>query len=120
MCVTPNPPIRVYIGKCAKVTPKEKKMREREIEEYLRLGVKRLGGAAFKFKSLGNAGVPDRIVIVPGGDVYFVELKAEEKRDNLSPLQKNFIQKLENLNCKVRVIASFQEVDEFIEEVMLK
>ena len=30
------------------------------------------------------------------------------------------LQKLKNLNCDVRVIASFQEVDEFIEEVMLK
>lgn len=49
-----------------------------------------------------------------------MELKAEGKRNNLSPLQKNFIQKLKNLNCDVRVIASFQEVDEFIEEVMLK
>ena len=93
-------------------------MREREIEEYLRLGVKRLGGIAFKFTSPGNAGVPDRIVIVPGGDVYFVELKAEGKRENLSPLQRNFINKLKNLNCDARVIASFKEVDEFIEEVM--
>jgi hypothetical protein len=93
---------------------------EREIEAYLVKCVKNKKGLCMKWTSPGNAGVPDRIVIVPGGDVYFVELKAEEKRDNLSPLQKNFIQKLENLNCKVRVIASFQEVDEFIEEVMLK
>ncbi len=96
------------------------KKSEREIEAYLVKSVKNKNGLCMKWTSPGNAGVPDRIVIVPGGDVYFVELKAEEKRDNLSPLQKNFIQKLENLNCKVRVIASFQEVDEFIEEVMLK
>ena len=96
------------------------KKSESEIEAYLVKSVKNKNGLCMKWTSPGNAGVPDRIVIVPGGDVYFVELKAEEKRDNLSPLQKNFIQKLENLNCKVRVIASFQEVDEFIEEVMLK
>ena len=74
----------------------------------------------FLLKVLSYWNLNDRIVIVPGGDIYFVELKAEGKRDNLSPLQKNFIQKLENLNCEVRVIASFQEVDEFIEEVMPK
>lgn len=96
------------------------KKSESEIEAYLVKSVKNKKGLCMKWTSPGNAGVPDRIVIVPGGDIYFVELKAEGKRDNLSPLQKNFIQKLENLNCKVRVIASFQEVDEFIEEVMLK
>ncbi len=96
------------------------KKSESEIEAYLVKSVKNKKGLCMKWTSPGNAGVPDRIVIIPGGDIYFVELKAEGKRDNLSPLQKNFIQKLENLNCEVRVIASFQEVDEFIEEVMPK
>lgn len=96
------------------------KKSECEIEAYLVKSVKNKKGLCMKWTSPGNAGVPDRIVIIPGGDIYFVELKAEGKRDNLSPLQKNFIQKLENLNCEVRVIASFQEVDEFIEEVMPK
>lgn len=96
------------------------KKSESEIEAYLVKSVKNKKGLCMKWTSPGNAGVPDRIVIVPGGDVYFVELKAEGKRGDLSPLQKNFIQKLENLNCEVRVIASFQEVDEFIEEVMPK
>ena len=96
------------------------KKSESEIEAYLVKSVKNKKGLCMKWTSPGNAGVPDRIVIVPGGDVYFVELKAEGKRGDLSPRQKNFIQKLENLNCEVRVIASFQEVDEFIEEVMPK
>ena len=94
------------------------KKSESEIEAYLVKRVKNKKGLCMKWTSPGNAGVPDRIVIVPGGDIYFVELKAEGKRDNLSPLQKNFIQKLENLNCGVRVIASFKEVDNFIKEVM--
>ena len=94
------------------------KKSEREIEAYLVKSVKNKNGLCMKWASPGNAGVPDRIVIVPRGDVYFVELKAEGKRENLSPLQKNFMQKLKNLNCDVRVIASFQEVDKFIEEVI--
>ena len=51
-------------------------------------------------------------------EFYFVELKAEGKRENLSPLQKNFIRKLKSLNCDVRVISSFKEVDNFIKEVI--
>ena len=94
------------------------KKSEREIEAYLVKSVKNKNGLCMKWTSPGNAGVPDRIVIVPGGDVYFVELKAEGKRGDLSPLQRNFMSKLKNLNCDVRVIASFKEVDEFIEEVM--
>ena len=94
------------------------KKSEREIEVYLVKSVKDKKGICMKWTSPGNAGVPDRIVIFPGGDVYFVELKAEGKRENLSHLQRNFINKLKNLNCDARVIASFKEVDEFIEEVI--
>lgn len=94
------------------------KKSEREIEAYLVKNVKNKNGLCMKWISPGNAGVPDRIVIVPGGDIYFVELKAEGRRENLSPLQRNFINKLKNLNCDVRVIASFQEVDDFVKEVM--
>ena len=94
------------------------KKSEKEIEAYLVRSVKNKKGLCMKWTSPGNAGVPDRIIMIPGGKVYFVELKAEGKRGNLSPLQKNFINKLKNLNCDVRVIASFKEVDNFIKEVI--
>lgn len=55
-------------------------MKERDIEVLLRDGVKQLGGKAYKWVSPGNAGVPDRIVILPGGKVIFVELKQENGR----------------------------------------
>ena len=61
-------------------------MKERDIEVLLRDGVKQLGGKAYKWVSPGNAGVPDRIVILPGGKVIFVELKQENGR--LTRLQK--------------------------------
>ena len=52
-------------------------MKESEIEGRLRDGVKRLGGKAFKFVSPGNAGVPDRLVVLPGGKIIFAELKTD-------------------------------------------
>lgn len=52
-------------------------MKESEIEARLVRGVKALGGVAYKFVSPGNVGVPDRVVVLPGGRVIFVELKAE-------------------------------------------
>ena len=42
-------------------------MRESEIERRLAVSVKRLGGMAVKFVSPGLDGVPDRIVLLPGG-----------------------------------------------------
>lgn len=39
-------------------------------------GVKRLGGLALKLECPGYTGVPDRLILLPGGRVRFVELKA--------------------------------------------
>jgi hypothetical protein len=49
--------------------------RESKIEEWLNSQIKKLGCKSYKFVSPGNPGVPDRIYLLPGGKVYFVELK---------------------------------------------
>ena len=48
---------------------------EKEIEAKLVDVVKRHGGMCLKWVCPGWAGVPDRIVLLPGGKVIFVELK---------------------------------------------
>ena len=50
-------------------------MKEREIEGKLRDAVKAMGGVCWKFTSPGNAGVPDRIILMPQGHMAFVEVK---------------------------------------------
>jgi hypothetical protein len=55
-------------------------MREKDIESYLRDQVKKIKGIAYKFESPGNSGVPDRLVLLPDGKIYFVELKAPGKK----------------------------------------
>lgn len=87
-------------------------MREREIESRLRDGVKKLGGLCYKFVSPGNRGVPDRIVILPGGAVYFVELKTEVGR--LSKLQRLQIKRMERLGVQVKVLYGLSEVNAFL------
>ena len=54
-------------------------MQEREVENELREAAIEAGGITMKFVSPGMAGVPDRIVVLPGGVVAFVELKAPGK-----------------------------------------
>jgi len=51
-------------------------MRERDLERYTTTVIKSNGGLALKFISPGYAGVPDRLVLMPGGKMCFVELKA--------------------------------------------
>jgi len=90
-------------------------VRERDIEAYLREKVKQLGGIAYKFVSPGNAGVPDRLVLLPGGRVVFVELKAPGRQP--TPLQLRQQQRIRDLGFTVLVIDSKEEVDEFIKGV---
>lgn len=52
-------------------------MLESYYEDKLRTGVKKLGHGAkcLKFVSPGFSGVPDRIILLPGGRVIFAETK---------------------------------------------
>ena len=87
-------------------------MRERVIEAHLRDGVKRMGGIAYKFTSPGNTGVPDRLVLFPGGRLAFAELKAPGGR--LSRMQERQIERIRGLGFRVSVLSSREEVDLFL------
>lgn len=91
-------------------------MLEKSVEEKLRKEIEKLGGIAFKFESNGNNGVPDRIVILPGGKIYFIELK-RPKGGRFKKLQLYQMNKLEKLGCNVKKIKTYEEVKAFIEEV---
>ena len=77
-------------------------MLEKEIENYLAKEIKKIGGLCYKFVSPGNDGVPDRIAILPDGQIWFIELKAESGR--LSPIQVWQIDRLRQLGVNVAVI----------------
>lgn len=56
-------------------------MLEKEIERRLRAEVKAAGGLCLKWESPGYTGVPDRMILLPGGHILFVELKAPGKKE---------------------------------------
>ena len=56
------------------------KMREKEVEQALVKAVKNVGGSCLKFTCPGFAGVPDRLMLLPGGKIAFIELKAPGKK----------------------------------------
>lgn len=90
-------------------------MTEKDIEEYLRLGVKKQGGIAFKFTSPGNAGVPDRLIVMPGGRIYFVELK--RPGGEARPLQKMQVKRLKDLGCRVLLVDSKESAERFLNDI---
>ena len=89
-----------------------KKISEKVIEEYLRDQVKSKGGKAYKFVSPGNAGVPDRMIVLPGSEVFFVELKAPGKKP--TELQNKKIAALRTLGKDVFVADSKESVDKIL------
>lgn len=91
-------------------------MEEQKIERRLRKEIELISGKALKFVSPGVSGVPDRIVLLPGGKLIFVELKAPGKK--LSPIQEVRKKELEKLGFKVKVIDSIEKVLDFIKEVV--
>ena len=79
---------------------------ERKLCEY----VKSLGGKAYKWVSPGAPGVPDRIVILPGGRIIFIEVKRPGLSDGLSIRQKKVIAALEGLGCTVWRISDMEDL----------
>ncbi len=88
---------------------------ETKIEARLKVKVKKAGGLTLKFLSPGTAGVPDRLVLLPGKKIFFAELKAPGEK--LRPLQIKRKKQLENLGFQVYIIDSCQAVRDFIGEV---
>lgn len=90
-------------------------MRESQIEARLSREMKHAGGLCLKWVSPGCTGVMDRIVLLPGGRVIFVELKQPGGR--LSERQKWMAGELARLGMDVRCLWGKEQVDEFLEEV---
>ena len=90
-------------------------MREKIIEKELVRAVKDKGGIAPKFTSPGFDGMPDRLVLLPGGRMGFVELKAPGKKPRALQLARHRL--LRRLGFKVYVIDEINQIDSVLEEI---
>lgn len=90
-------------------------MREKTIEQKFRAAVKAAGGLAVKFTSPGFDGVPDRIVLLPGGKMAFVEVKAPGEKPR--PLQLARHRLFRRLGFRVYVLDEKSQIGGMIDEI---
>ncbi len=90
-------------------------MLEKVMEQKLVRAVKAAGGLCPKFVSPGMDGMPDRLVLMPGGHMAFVELKAPGKKPR--PLQLCRHDRLRSLGFAVYVVDRPEQITEVIDDL---
>ena len=82
---------------------------EKTVEQHLRQQVKKAGGLALKLVCPGFTGAPDRLILLPGGQMCFAETKDAGKAPR--PRQRRVHEKLRELGFWVFVPDSKAAVD---------
>lgn len=82
-------------------------MREKTVEAALRKAVEDEGGLCLKWVCPGHTGVPDRMILFPGGVIAFVELKRPGAKVKAGGLQEWWREKLKGLGfscCEISTV----------------
>ena len=90
-------------------------MREKTIEQKLVKAVKAVGGIALKLTCPGWGGVPDRLILLPGKRLAFVEVKAPGEL--MRPLQVKRKRQLEALGFSVYCIDNADQIGGVLDEI---
>ena len=93
-------------------------MRERDIEGKLAKAVRQLGGMCPKLVCPGFDGMPDRLVLLPGGRIAFVEVKAPGRKPR--PLQEKRHKQLRELGFPVYVLDDPEQIPGIMNEVVVE
>ena len=90
-------------------------MNEKFIEQKLVTAVKTKGGIAPKFVSPSFAGMPDRLILMPGGMMAFAELKAPGKHPRALQVARH--EMLRRLGFMVYVIDRIEQIGGILDEL---
>lgn len=92
-------------------------MKESAVERRLTDRVRALGGLSVKLVASGTAGVPDRLVLLPGIEPMLIEVKAEDGK--LRPVQEQWHRLAAARGFKVYVTYGTLGVDQLIEGITM-
>lgn len=87
---------------------------EKTLEKKLRVEIEKRGGRCFKFAASYFAGVPDRICLLPGGVIFFAEVKTTNQKP--TKLQLSVHKILTDLGFKVFVIDNSEMIIQILNE----
>lgn len=90
-------------------------MNEKLIEKKLVESVKKLGGIALKLFSTFFTGLPDRMILMPGGRIWFAEIKTTGQKP--TPRQTVVHEMLRKLGFEVWLIDRQEILDQFVTEI---
>ena len=85
-------------------------MLESTLEQAVKKHIRSLGGRCYKWVCPGENGVPDRICILPGGKIIFIELKRPGRKDGVSARRKKMFRVLKSLGCKAWRIDNLEDL----------
>lgn len=88
-------------------------MLEARLEAVFRSRVRQMGGMMIKLAPTVK-GIPDRLVMLPGGRLYLVELKTSTGR--LSPAQVEWHRRAKLLKVRVIVLSGLDQIESWVEK----
>lgn len=90
-------------------------LNEKQVELKLVTETRKKGGLAVKFVSPGYAGMPDRLVLLPGGKLAFVEVKAPGKKPRVLQVKRH--EKLRELGFRVFVLDALEDIPGLLQTI---
>lgn len=84
--------------------------RESYLENKLGKWVKSKEGLYLKLLTLHISGLPDRICLLPGGIIFFAEIKTTKKKPR--KIQQKIINKIKNLGFNVFIVDSSEVIEQ--------
>ena len=91
---------------------------EKLLEKKLKDGVESLGGWCIKLLSTHLTGLPDRICLLPGGVLFFAEIKTTKKK--AKKIQILVHHKIRKLGFDVHLIDTSVQINQILETVKRK
>lgn len=87
---------------------------EKVLDKNMRERINALGGAYLKLETTHNAGLPDRLCLLPGGKCFFIEVKTFGKKPRKIQLVVHRI--LRELGFKVYVLDHQDQIKQILSE----
>jgi len=88
---------------------------EKYLESLLVLEAKKRKGLCIKLLPFIFAGLPDRMMLLPGGYIKFIEVKSVGCEP--SPIQKQVHKTLKRLGFEVLIIDSYKSFQEYVDTI---